>query len=711
MGRRKTSDRLPFHDDIVGWRAEGKSLNEIHTLILERHTQDIHRNAIDRYCDAHDIPLGAKITNEPEPILGRLPDSEAPEDHPAGPQPEAPVLSQPTESPSSAPINDVGDAGECPQSLFPAPAAQVEEAVEEEEVEPATVRNEQTEPDEQTVKFSRLNAFRKEGLLSEQEFQAAVRRLTGKKAPSATTEDDREAKPPGSPDPEPPQRKPAQFEPVPEPWRSPPLPFAPLAKVPLWTPDLPVLSFGDGDEWTLRDACEGTFILGATGSGKTSGSGKTLAQSFLASGFGGLVLCVKDDERQNWERYAELTGRSEHLCVVSPGGPFRFNFLNYESQRAGVGIDWIENVANLFRTLLDIYTRGQKSFSADGFWVHSGNELLRNTLRIVAFSKSYLSLQDIFHVINEAPADMQVVETESWRSTPHFGPFMEKAQRKTKATRYEPEMEKASQYWLSGFPKLNEKTRSILVTSLSALIDGFYNSDIHDLFCRDTTLIPEATQEGAIILIDLPLKTRDFTGLLSQCIWKHFFQKAIERRREPRDACRRPVFLWADEAQFLYTDYDALFQSTARSAACATVYLTQNIANFYGIYGGNRDKINGFLGNLNTKIFHANNDQTSNHWAAEQIGKATQYKASVTSHEQQPPRSWRDILSSIYRPPSSSVSTSSHIDYAVQPSEFTRLRTGAAHNNCQVDAYFTKSGARFSTGKHYFKTTFLQEFE
>ena len=42
-----------------------------------------------------------------------------------------------------------------------------------------------------------------------------------------------------------------------------------------------------GDVWRIRDACEGTMIFGGTGSGKTSGSGRTLATSFLAAGFGG----------------------------------------------------------------------------------------------------------------------------------------------------------------------------------------------------------------------------------------------------------------------------------------------------------------------------------------------------------------------------------------------------------------------------------------
>ena len=36
----------------------------------------------------------------------------------------------------------------------------------------------------------------------------------------------------------------------------------------------------------MRDAFEGTMVFGGTGSGKTSGSGKTLATSLLSAGFG-----------------------------------------------------------------------------------------------------------------------------------------------------------------------------------------------------------------------------------------------------------------------------------------------------------------------------------------------------------------------------------------------------------------------------------------
>ena len=50
-----------------------------------------------------------------------------------------------------------------------------------------------------------------------------------------------------------------------------------------------------GDMWRIKDACEGTIIFGGTGSGKTSGSGRAIATSFLSAGFGGLVLCAKPE--------------------------------------------------------------------------------------------------------------------------------------------------------------------------------------------------------------------------------------------------------------------------------------------------------------------------------------------------------------------------------------------------------------------------------
>ena len=63
--------------------------------------------------------------------------------------------------------------------------------------------------------------------------------------------------------------------------------------------DRPLLWFGPKDTWKIRDACEGTAVFGATGSGKTSGSGRAIAHALLKAGCGGLVMCAKPDEVEN----------------------------------------------------------------------------------------------------------------------------------------------------------------------------------------------------------------------------------------------------------------------------------------------------------------------------------------------------------------------------------------------------------------------------
>ena len=68
------------------------------------------------------------------------------------------------------------------------------------------------------------------------------------------------------------------------------------------------------DDFTIRQACEGISIMGGIGSGKTSGSGAQFARAYLRAGFGGLVLCAKNDEAELWREYAKATGREGGFC-------------------------------------------------------------------------------------------------------------------------------------------------------------------------------------------------------------------------------------------------------------------------------------------------------------------------------------------------------------------------------------------------------------
>ena len=116
--------------------------------------------------------------------------------------------------------------------------------------------------------------------------------------------------------------------------------------------DEPLLWFSNYP-WRIRDALEGTAILGDTGSGKTSGSGKAMARAMLNAGFGGLVLCKKIDESKDWIRLAEECGRQEQLMIVNPRSGWRFNFLDYSFRRRGEGAGFVENAVQLFMSVIE----------------------------------------------------------------------------------------------------------------------------------------------------------------------------------------------------------------------------------------------------------------------------------------------------------------------------------------------------------------------
>ncbi|MEQ9009342.1 MAG: hypothetical protein RLP12_15780, partial [Ekhidna sp.] len=115
-------------------------------------------------------------------------------------------------------------------------------------------------------------------------------------------------------------------------------------------------------EYTIGDICRGVAVFGSTGSGKTSGSLKFIAKNLLANQFGGVVFCIKKDERKTWEDYLDETGRSGDKVIFDVDSNFQFNPLLYEVIREGDGAN---DTANLLEIMMKLYLMGQ-NFSAGG---------------------------------------------------------------------------------------------------------------------------------------------------------------------------------------------------------------------------------------------------------------------------------------------------------------------------------------------------------
>lgn len=389
-----------------------------------------------------------------------------------------------------------------------------------------------------------------------------------------------------------------------------------------------------GDTFNLGDAFEGTAIFGRSGSGKTSGSGAALARSFLRCGMGGIVMCAKPEEADDWERYAAETGRSQSIIRFDGKGRYRFNFLEYEMQRDELPQDVLaSNVVATLQRVIETATRAgglEASGMGDVFWQKSTQLFLTRAVDLLYATTGRVRLAEIMELIETAPMSRAEMQDEAWRQSSFFRQVFAEFYATDGGMNcpHIDDIKRLDRFWRRTFPDMTEKTRSNIITTLQTDLEPLLRGQMRTIFSTDTNVVPELSHDGAVILLDFPLLEWNETGVLAQMIFKYLWMRSTQRRQV--DDHTRPVFLWADECQLFLSSYDMEFQSTARSSRTCVVQMTQNLPSFYSRIGGQNPQhtVDAMMGNLRTKIFHNNDCTTTNKWACELIGKETVWRQS-----------------------------------------------------------------------------------
>jgi hypothetical protein len=473
-----------------------------------------------------------------------------------------------------------------------------------------------------------------------------------------------------------------------------------------------VLTWWTKDEpFTLDMATRGVQVFGATGSGKSSGSGRALALSYLSHGFGGIVLCAKNGEAAQWHDYCRTVGRENDLIIFHPLAPYRFSFLDYELHRPGAGAGQTEIILQLLMTLAEISNRGSGASGGgrddEGYWKRSLQQLLRNVIDLCVIATGKVSVPDLYRIVISSPATVAQCDDPAWQAKSFCWQCLQRADAATKSGYQAHDFSLVADYLLLEFPSLSEKTRSIIVSTFTSMIDVFNRGSLRELFCETTNVTPDDALAGKVIVVDLPVKEFAEVGQLAAVVWKYLFQRAVERR--DLNANPRPCFLFADESQYFTTQFDAQFQTTARSSRCCTVYLTQNINNYLAAYKGPSGMADAksLLGNLTTQIVHALADSDTAEYVANLIGRRKQlFQSGNVSHTPYHP------IDDFFHRDSGHGSSgwSETMEFDVQPAELCRMRTGGKANNYMIDALVWRGGEPFaSTGRSYLRTTFRQE--
>jgi type IV secretory pathway TraG/TraD family ATPase VirD4 len=465
-----------------------------------------------------------------------------------------------------------------------------------------------------------------------------------------------------------------------------------------WDLSFPLFAWSQHDAFTLRNAVESVAIFGELGAAKTTGSAAWILLKYLEIGMGGLVCCVKPGDRELVEAYARQTGRGDAVIVVSPERRWRCNLIRYALKRPGATGSRVEQIVSLLMTIVEAAERGERAGAGQGdkFWQRSLRQILRNGLEVSIAAKGEATMRMLHEVITSAPRTHAEVHNEQWQKNSLCYRLIEEAETRERSEREQADFELAAKYFLREFPDMPNDTRGSILATYGVMADVLLRGHMADLFDGETNFIPDLTFDGAIIVLDLPIKVYGQAGLYVQAAFTYLWQLACEQRDVK--ASPRPVFWFVDEAHELVCNYTPEFLATARSARVASVLISQNKPNYFAAMGGEagRHRVEAFLGNMGTKIFHANGDPETNKWASDMISEEVQTRNNWNGGMEQG---------------QGRGGGGEAIGRKVMPSEFTTLKKGGAQNGFVTEciAYQTGASFRANNGEPFLRTSFAQQ--
>lgn len=298
-----------------------------------------------------------------------------------------------------------------------------------------------------------------------------------------------------------------------------------------------------------------------------------------------------------------------------------------------------------------------------------------------------VNLRNLQLMIDSAPRKGDLHKPE-WQAASFNCRCIDAAVARSRSGEADPqELRRVGRFWMHSWPvDTPEKTRGGIVKMISGVTSVFLQQGIlRDLLCSDgMTFAPELSEQGALIIVDLP-SLEEHVFALAQIVLKWAWQKALLRRLKRRDdGPMRPVILAIDEAQTLYTD-DHRFLQVSRGAACISLYVSQNIPGFEDAIGGSseaRTRIENYLGNVGIIVSHQQRDARTREFLAELIGKGLQNRNGMSMGENA--GGFEHF----------SMNSSEQMDYHVQPADLARLRRGGPENDFWCGSYLIAN--RFS---------------
>lgn len=358
-----------------------------------------------------------------------------------------------------------------------------------------------------------------------------------------------------------------------------------------------------------------------------------LSGAYLRANMGGLVTAVKPEEISLWKGYAAEHGREKSLVVLDEHEGF--NFLHYELARHGV--DGIGTITESLMNTLDFSKKASATASQRGgeaFWEDASRQAVRYTVPAIYAATGSVSVPDIIRFITTAPTNLKEPTDAEWQRRSFMYSVMDAAARAPQVPLARSTLHNCISYWSEEFPATPDRTRGNIVASVTTALDRFKHGRLNKVFCGKTTVVPEMTFNGAVILLGMPTLSWNEDGIIAQQIFKRAWQRAVlSRNGLPPKYRERPLFLYSDEAQeTAQPQFDGDFLGLCRGSLTSVCFMSQSLPAYIARAGGDnpRDAANSLVGKFGNLVFHANSCPETNDFASRVIGKVVKRRANYS---------------------------------------------------------------------------------
>lgn len=363
---------------------------------------------------------------------------------------------------------------------------------------------------------------------------------------------------------------------------------------------------------------EGVGVLGGTGSGKTSGPDQSIIKAEMLAGFGMLCTAPKATTAQEIAEWASECGREKDVKIVDQSGKYVFNPLDFIAKHAD-GPAVIQESVSLLSEIGEVGQRGKMRDSSgeSKFFTMNAERLSHSVMVVDYYGNGSIVPKRCLQMVQQIPESGAAAQTGR-------GLVVETCQRALNkcAKAQLAEVRVATDFLTMEMAGMESRVKSNIIISTTVLWSVF-TPPLDRMFTGESNITPDAINDGAIIIIDVPL-SRGNVAKTAFMPWKWCTQKMLLGRIGQPNLRGATLFL-GEASQYVSTG-DYFFTALARESLSSYHFSTQSISQLLSEIPENH--ANAILSCLNLRLYCQSDCPISCAHASADFG---QYDAIVPS--------------------------------------------------------------------------------